>query len=719
MRGSDAAVCRPTAGDLWGGLAAAAILLPQAMAFGVTLFAAGRFEAAAGAYAGLVATAMLCLASGLAGGTRGLITAPTGPTLILLGSALAALSGSGLGGSGLALGLAMVIALGGVLQILLGLVGGGRLIKYIPFPVVSGFMTGSAILMIGSQIEPLSGSGAEGVWQSFWWLPAVVALTTIVASKLVPRLLPRLPAPVAGLVLGTVIFHVGAGFIAGPPPANWMIGALPGFTGGAFELVPGDVIRLPWHVIVPAAAALAVLASLDTLLTAVVADVATGSRHESRRELIGQGCGQIAAAAFGGTAGAGTTAATVIAIRSGGGRWVGVAAGLVFLTLIAMAGEAARLLPIGALAGVIIAVAADVADRDILTWARQGRRRQDAAIAVLVTIITVSYDLMIAVAVGVAIAIGLFIREQIKAPVIHRRSTAREIRSIRARPDDEREQLHRHGQRIVVYELRGNLFFGTADRLIDELGADLDAPNWVVLDLRKVTRIDLTAVKFLQQIANRLHDRGGYLLACELHHETGLAGSFTEAFHMIGHHQGANLVQTFNGRDEALEFAEDALLETLGCTPTRFGDFVALADNAISRYLDQSQVTTLAARLEQRTVAAGTYLFHLGDRTDQLYLVEQGQIEVRLSTTAHHYKRLGIYGPGSFFGELALLERGARAADAIAATRTTCWVLERDAFDGLKARDPALAIALLSAICSTLVANQRWSTSELQHLSEW
>src|SRR5690606_38040344 len=147
----------------------------------------------------------------------------------------------------------------------------------------------------------------------------------------------------------------------------------------------------------------------------------------------------------------------------------------------------------------------------------------------LVTIITVSYDLMIAVAVGVSIAIGLFIREQIKAPVVHRRSTAREIRSIRARPDAEREQLHQHGQSIVVYELRGNLFFGTADRLIDDLVADLDSANWVVLDLRKVTRIDLSAVKFLQQIANRLQASGGVLLACELHHETGLAGSFAEA----------------------------------------------------------------------------------------------------------------------------------------------------------------------------------------------
>jgi len=368
---------------------------------------------------------------------------------------------------------------------------------------------------------------------------------------------------------------------------------------------------------------------------------------------------------------------------------------------------------------VIIAVAFDVADLDILTWARQGRTRQDAAIAVLVTVITVAYDLMIAVGIGVGIAILLFIREQINAPVVHRRSTASEMRSIRARPDAERQLLADHGRRIVVFELRGNLFFGTADRLIDELGTDLEGPNWVILHLRKVARIDLTAVKLLQQIANRLHDHGGMLLACELHHETGIAGSFAEAFRMASYKHGAASVLTFNGRDEALEFAEDALLLALDYAPTRSDDFVPPAGNAIGRYLDAAQLEALSARLVTRTVESGAYLFHLGDRTDELYLIGRGQIEVRLRTTAHHYKRLAIYGPGSFLGELALLRSGARAADAIATTQTHCWVLERRAFDDLKAHEPALAIALLSALCDTLVANQRWSTREVQRLSEW
>ncbi|MEQ8492939.1 MAG: SulP family inorganic anion transporter, partial [Gammaproteobacteria bacterium] len=441
----------PRAGDLWGGLAAAAILLPQAMAFGVTLYALAGLDAAAGAYAGLVGTAMLCLASGLAGGTQGLITAPTGPTLVLLGSAVAGLAANGLAAGGIALGLAVTIALSGMLQLAIGASGGGRLVKYIPFPVVSGFMTGSALLMIEAQLAPLAGGEVPPAWGAWWWLPALAAAVTIAGVRLAPRLLPRVPGPIAGLVLGTVVFHALAALHGGgAPPSGWMIGAVPGFGAAGLGFDAAALGSLPWTVIVPAAVALAVLASLDTLLTAVVADVATGRRHDSRRELVGQGLGQVGAAALGGMAGAGTTAATVVAIKSGGGRWVGVAAGLVFLLVTAVAGDAGRLLPVGALAGVILAVAVDVADRDILTWARDGRTRQDAAIAVLVTLITVLYDLMIAVGVGIAIAVALFIREQIAAPVVHRRSTAAETRSIRSRSEAERALLDTHGARIVI-----------------------------------------------------------------------------------------------------------------------------------------------------------------------------------------------------------------------------------------------------------------------------
>ncbi len=707
-----------TAGDAWGGLAASAVLLPQSMAFGVSLYAVAGLDAATGAYAGLAGTAALCLVSGLLAGTRGLISAPTGPVLILLGSAAGAFAAQGLAGEALLTAIAATIALAGVLQFCLGLVGGGRQ----PLPVDPVRL--HAVATQGAELREHHENGRTGHEPAdnregdVLDEPAAAAGVTVLASAAAQRWLPMVPGPVAGLLAGTAVFHAAAATHGGELPAAWMIGALPGFSADSIGLPLAGLAAMPWLVVLTAATALALLASLDTLLTAVVADVATGTRHDSRRELVGQGGGQMLSALLGGMAGAGTTAATVIAIRSGGGRWTAVCAGLAFALLTGFAGEVGRWLPIGALAGVILSVAVAVADRDILSWARRGRTRQDAFIAVLVTAITVWYDLMVAVGVGVLIAVILFIRDQVRAPVVHRRSTAAQTRSIRARSDAERTRLDEYGGRIIVYELRGNLFFGTADKLIDELAADLDGPNWVILHLRRVQEIDLTAVRFLKQIAARLAAHEGMLLLCELHRGTGIEGSFQEALALVGT-GGSNNVLTFNGRDEALEFAENALLDELGQSYTALDTVLDLADNAIAGHMNAAQVQAFGQLLTQRAFAQGEWLFRRGDPGDSLLIVLAGRVEVRLPTTEHHYKRLAMYGAGTFLGELALLKTGPRAADAIAITGTTVGELHRDVFERIKHDDPALAIAVLTAISDTLVVNQRWSTRELQRLAEW
>jgi SulP family sulfate permease len=138
-------------GDLWGGFAASAVILPQAMAFGVALLSQVDLLSSQGALAGLLSAALLCLIMGLVGGTSGMISAPTGPTLVLISDALLACYTTGVTGPDLLLAMTIILVITGVLQILIGLSGGGQLIKYIPYPVISGFMTGTAILMLMSQ----------------------------------------------------------------------------------------------------------------------------------------------------------------------------------------------------------------------------------------------------------------------------------------------------------------------------------------------------------------------------------------------------------------------------------------------------------------------------------------------------------------------------------------------------------------------------------------
>ena len=261
------------------------------MAFGVAFLSPAGIDASQGAIAGLFGAAVLCTMSGLVGATRGLISAPTGPILVLLGGALISFNEAGIASDALLSNLIMVILMTGVFQIVIGFTGGGKLIKYIPYPVVSGFLTGSAILMIMSQTDPLSGAGLDETWKNWRWLPAATALLTVFSTYYGPRIFKWLPGTIAGLVIGTLAFHLAALFNPATLPSAWLIGELPGLDSVSAGLSLASVSTLHWQIIVPAALALAILTSLDTLLTAVIADVTTGLRHNANREMIAQGIG--------------------------------------------------------------------------------------------------------------------------------------------------------------------------------------------------------------------------------------------------------------------------------------------------------------------------------------------------------------------------------------------------------------------------------------------
>lgn len=326
---------------------------------------------------------------------------------------------------------------------------------------------------------------------------------------------------------------------------------------------------------------------------------------------------------------------------------------------------------------------------------------------------------MVAVGLGVVIAIILFIRTQIRMPVVHRRSTGKHMRSVKWRNKKERELLDEHGDRIIMYELRGNLFFATADSLLEELADDLDKPNYVILHLRRVLQVDLTAIKFLHQIASRLEKNGGQLIFCNVHKEIGIGKRMKKTFRKVSASDTDLHVLTFNGKDEALEHAEDMLLQDQDVTPTEFYDSVPFEENEFCQSLTGEQLESLKSILEWKMLETSEKLFSAGDKGDQVYLVLSGEIDIRLPTTKHHYKRLATNHPGSFFGELALLNPGPRVADAVATHKTEILILTRAALDELCKTHPGTSIQLLMNLARIQVEHLRWSTIELQRLSEW
>lgn len=706
--------------DLRGGLVAAAVILPQATAFGVTVFAPW-LGTAPGALAGLIGAIVLLLICGAGGGAMGLISGPTGPSMALLAGTAVVLTGAGVTPAAIVPALLAVTVLAGLIQGLIALVGGGRLMKFIPYPVVAGLTTGTGLLMIKSQFKPLLGIAHDGFWSYWHWLPVVIATTAFAITRYAPRLLPGLPGSIAGLIGGAALFQMILYLTGQSAQSHWVIGALPGLAGLELPLRQfAGWTQLPWPLLLQAAFALAVLSSLNTLLTAVLADTMTGQRHHARRELLAQSLGQIAVGLTGGMAGSASMGSTVTAVQAGARRWAALTAGILLLFLLLFTGQVGQWLPTSALAGIIVASGLNLLAKDIVAWARRRRTRLDAAVALLVTAATVGYDLMIAVLIGLAIAIVLFIRDQSRVSVIHRRLTVIDRPSVRQRPVEQAELLARHGDRIVMYQLRCTLFFAKTDQLFEEMLPDLDRPAWVILHLRRVIQIDLSSVRLLQQIAARLNTQGGELLFCEVREDLGLGRDVERALRRLSLQSGPLLnVKTFTAADQALEYAENALLNALGVVSTLLDRRILLENLDLCRDLQPADIAALTAVLQPRLLDSGERLFAAGDPGAELYLVLRGRVDIRLPAAGERYKRLAIYGSGTVFGDIAFLDPGPRAAEAVAVRPSELLVLTRTDFNRLRESHPEVAIALLLALGRLQSRTLRWSAHEIQRLIQW
>ena len=693
-------------------------MLPQATAFGIALWAPYSDNPALGALAGLITAIALCFFSGLSSGTTGMVSAPTGPTMVLISGALVSLSAQGISGSGLATHIAILLFITGILQIIIGLSNGGKLIKFIPYPVIAGFMTGSAILMIHSQLVMLDLKSFEAVLQNSLWIPWLTATITFAAMSLMPKILPAIPGTVSGLLTGTIIFHLLSKFSNFKYPDQWVVGRLPDITSLNI-IIPDSFESIPWNIILPVSLALAILSSLDSLLTSVVADVATGDRHHAKRELTGQGIGQMAAALLGGVAGAGTTGASLVAIKSGGRYWTATISALVFMIIIVVLGPIAALLPISVLAGIILHVAIiGMLERDIIAWLKRRSNRLDATTALLVTGVTVTYDLMIAVGVGLIVAIFQFVHAQIMSPVIHRRSTIEQHPSLRRRSEQERTLLTEHADRIIIYELKGNLFFGTVDNLFEEFNSDLVRPAQIILDMARVQQVDLTAVRMFQQMSDRLHKAKGELIFTNVRGGKGLSQKVEKTLRRISpHHSGDYPVKTFIDSDEAIEYAENRLLKILG-EEKNDSTRVELENSSLFHGLSKNTIDIIKQVMQPISLKSGDYLFKINDTGEELFIVIEGEIDILLPYSKHHYKRLSKFGPGAFFGEIAFLKSGTRTADAKAITNTELLMLNQKAFQQLRKQSPETAIKLLMRLGRELSDRLRWSDKELRRLAD-
>lgn len=578
-------------------------------------------------------------------------------------------------------------------------------------------MTGSAILMVSSQTQMLQIDDYEYLLQQHLWIPWLTAIISFFAIIVTPRYIASIPGTVSGLLIGSVVFHLLIYLNNIQIPDNWVVGKLPDLS--SIQMINMDIAEpVNWNIILPVSIALAILSSLDSLLTSVVADVATGQRHRAKKELTGQGLGQMLAALFGGIAGAGTTGATMVSINSGGRYWVAFTSAVFVILIIIVLGPVASLLPISVLAGIIVHVAIfSMLERDIIAWFRRRTSRLDAFTAALVIGVTVAYNLMIAVALGIALAILQFVSAHIKTPVIHRRSNIEQHPSLRRRSEEERELLTKYANRIVTYELTGNLFFGTVDRLFEEMNIDLNRPAQIILDMARVQQVDLTAVKMLQQMADQLHKSNGELIFTNVRSGKGLSHKVDKTLrHISPQHAGDYPIRTFIDADEAIEYAENKLLEQLEAHKSSHKR-IELEDSNLFHGLPSETISTIKRVMTLQTLKSGEYLFRTHDHGQELFVVLEGEIDIQLPYSKNHYKRLSKFGPGAFFGEIAFLKPGPRTADAKIIKSTELMILSQDDFQQLRAQYPETAIKLLMRLGRELSKRLRWADTELRRLS--
>ena len=489
-------------GDAFGGLTAAVVALPMALAFGV---------AATGDPApGLWGAVIIGLVASLFGGTPTLISEPTGPMTVVFTSVILSLTATA-PDKETAMAMAFtVVILAGIFQILFGVFRLGRYVTQMPYTVISGFMSGIGAILVILQLPAFFGQKASGgVIGTLTSLPSLVAgiqpmelalaLITVAILWFTPSGIkkfcpPQLLALVLGTLLSVTLFQ-DAGLKTIPAfNAELPTLQMPNFSGGQMRLMFVD------------AAVLGMLGCIDALLTSVVADSLTRTEHDSNKELVGQGLANIASGLFGGLPGAGATMGTVVNIQAGGRSALsGLVRALILMVVVLAAAPLASMIPLAVLAGIALKVGIDIIDWDFLQRAHHLSVKA-AVITYGVIALTVLVDLITAVGIGVFVANVL---------TIDRMSAlqSRKVKTISTADDDvelssdEQQLLDQASGKVLLFQLAGPMIFGVAKAIAREHNA-IGNCQVVVFDLSEVSHMGVTAAIALENAVKEAIEAG-------------------------------------------------------------------------------------------------------------------------------------------------------------------------------------------------------------------
>lgn len=512
-------------GDIFGGITAGIVALPLALAFGIQAFGSIDDPSASsmGALAGLVGATLLGFFASLFGGTHSQISGPTGPMTVITASLISGVWASQHSLSAVLISMSMAGLFCGLFQILFGVIKIGKYVRYIPYPVLSGFMSGIGVIIILQQLYALVGLKSpvltvdmimelpERLSGGVSYIALLLGLGTIAIIYLMPRISKKVPATLVALIVMTVVslfFEMEDRLLIGAIPGGL---PMPFFANANISLAGIDWYETLKVAIVPGLT-LAGLGSIDTLLTSVVADNITKTHHNSNQELIGQGIGNMVSGLFCGIGGAGATMRTVVNVKSGGRTKIsGMIHSLLLLAILLGLGGLVRYVPLSVLAGILITVGWGIIDfkgfKDLLKIPKA-----DASVLLIVFGLTVLVDLLTAVGIGMVIACVLFMKRA--SDLVEGGYSS----SVMTNFDKESPWADEGGipetlkDRIYIQRLNGPIFFGTITKfqsVMNDVPADAKI---VIIRMRLVSFMDQSGLYAMETAIKDIQSRGAMVL---------------------------------------------------------------------------------------------------------------------------------------------------------------------------------------------------------------
>lgn len=681
-------------GDVWGGLAAMLVAFPAAIAFGVSVYAVmGKEFTAAGAISAIIGVVVLGIVAVLMRSTHRLITAPSAPAAAALATFASSYIALGYSGEIVVSAILLVIVLAGLFQILFGLLGFGKLIQYLPYSVSSGFLSGVGLYIIASQSPILFGIDGGfldifGSFSEFKYQSIVIGIATIVMMLFGYRLSSKVPS-----VLIAIVGAMGVYFTLSLIDSSLLIadnelviGRLGGDGDYGFDnMIFGrfdTIFMIDFELsvmVLSNAIALAALLSVDTLKSCVILDSMTHTFHNPNRELIAQGCANVISSMVGGMAGSGTIGATLVNIASGGKSRISliISSFAAVVAFIALGGVMAWI-PLASLAAVLVVIGFRMIDIKSLMLFKSQKTFSDFIIVISVALSTLIVGLMNAILIGLVLALVIYMMQQFRVSIIYSHKIGSEIDSKVMRSKEEREILARKIDKLSIYELQGNLFFGTVYQLYAQLKEDLLDKKYIVIDFKRVQLVDLSGVNILFLMRDIFVEKNGILILTRLPYKLPSGDDLERFFKQIELFSKRGEFLYFDDLDYAMEWIEEDILRSSNFAKN--STLLEIEEFDIFKGRSDDTMIKITQLLEEVSFSAGDVIYKAGEGEGELFLIRRGKVSLSMQRGVKNI-HLSTLSRNNFFGEFSFLDSSEHYTTATAKSDVDLYKITRRDFD--------------------------------------